>query len=196
MALSPNIWLSMPRTSQPTAIESNALESRIRVVRGLSLLLDEDLAELYGVTTSALLQAVRRNPERFPADFMIRLSNQEVSALRSQFVISKMSRGRGGRRTATYGFTEQGVAMLSSVLRSAAAVQINVEIMRAFVRLRRAGVVSRELLSMVDKLSERVDQHDAAIATLVKSLRAFVRGPAADTSRPIGFTADLTEKSE
>lgn len=196
MALSPNIWLSMPRTSQPTAIESNALESRIRVVRGLSLLLDEDLAELYGVTTGALLQAVRRNPERFPADFMIRLSNQEVSALRSQFVISKMGRGRGGRRTATYGFTEQGVAMLSSVLRSAAAVQINVEIMRAFVRLRRAGVVSRELLSMVDKLSERVDQHDAAIATLVKSLSAIVRGPAADTSRPIGFTADLTEKSE
>jgi hypothetical protein len=114
----------MPRTSQPTAIESNALESRIRVVRGLSLLLDEDLAELYGVTTGALLQAVRRNPERFPADFMIRLSNQEVSALRSQFVISKMGRGRGGRRTATYGFTEQVVAMLSSVLRSAAAVQI------------------------------------------------------------------------
>ncbi len=124
MALSPNIGLSMPRTSQPTAIESNALESRIRVVRGLSLLLDEDLAELYGVATGALLQAVRRNPERFPADFMIRLSNQEVSALRSQFVISKMGRGRGGRRTATYRFTEQGVAMLSSVLRSAAAVQI------------------------------------------------------------------------
>lgn len=196
LAPSPDVWLLMPRTAQPTAIESNALESRIRVIRGLSLLLDEDLAELYGVTTGALLQAVRRNPERFPADFMIRPSNQEVSALRSQFVISNMGRGRGGRRAATYGFTEQGVAMLSSVLRSAPAVQINVEIMRAFVRLRRAGVVSRELLSMVDKLSERVDQHDAAIATLVKSLRALVRGPATDTSRPIGFTADLSEKSE
>lgn len=86
--------------------------------------------------------------------------------------------------------------MLSSVLRSTAAVQINVEIMRAFVRLRRAGVVSRELLLMVDKLSERVDQHDASIATLVRSLRALLRGPVAGKSRPIGFTADLSETSD
>ncbi len=186
----------MPPTATDSAIDDTSLEARIRVVRGLSLLLDEDLAELYGVTTGALLQAVRRNPERFPADFMVRLSNHEVSALRSQFVISKTARGRGGRRAATYGFTEQGVAMLSSVLRSTAAVQINVEIMRAFVRLRRAGVVSRELLLMVDKLSERVDQHDASIATLVRSLRALLRGPVAGKSRPIGFTADLSETSD
>ncbi len=125
---------------------------------------------------------------------MIRLTNHDVRSLRSQIVTSNVQPRRGGRRAPTYGFAEQGVAMLSSVLRSAEAVQINVEIMRAFVRLRRAGVVSRELLLMVDKLSERVDRHDAAITTLVKSLRALVESPA--KSRPIGFTADLDENPE
>jgi hypothetical protein len=117
------------------------LEARIRVVRGVSLLLDSDLAELYGVSTKALLQAVRRNPERFPSNFIVQLTNHEVNSLRSQTVTSNAVPGRGGRRAPTFGFTEQGVAMLSSALRSAAAVQINVEIMRAFVRLRRAGDV-------------------------------------------------------
>ncbi len=111
------------------------------MVRGVSLLLDSDLAELYGVSTKALLQAVRRNPERFPSNFIVQLTNHEVNSLRSQTVTSNAVPGRGGRRAPTFGFTEQGVAMLSSALRSAAAVQINVEIMRAFVRLRRAGDV-------------------------------------------------------
>jgi hypothetical protein len=97
-------------------------------------MLDADLAELYGVTTSALVQAVKRNPSRFPADFLFQLTPDEQTGLRSQTVIAK--RERGGRRTAPYAFTEQGVAMLSSVLRSPRAVRVNVEIIRAFVRLR------------------------------------------------------------
>lgn len=131
----------MPHVPPSASPENAPLETRIRVVRGVSLLLDSDLAELYGVSTKALLQAVRRNPERFPSDFMLQLTNHEVSSLRSQIVTSNAAPGRGGRRAPTFGFTEQGVAMLSSALRSAAAVQINVEIMRAFVRLRRAGDV-------------------------------------------------------
>src|SRR6266851_8865379 len=98
-------------------------------------MLDADLAPLCGVPTRALIQAVRRNPERFPADFMFRLATVEAAALRSQTVISNV--GRGGRRYLPYAFTEQGVAMLSGVLRSQRAIRVNVEIVRAFVRLRR-----------------------------------------------------------
>ncbi len=118
------------------------LESRVHTIRGLPVLLDTDLAALYGVTVKALLQAVRRNPHRFPSDFMFQLSNQELAVLRSQIVTSSSTSGHGGRRVRPYAFTEQGVAMLSSVLRSDAAVRVKVEIIRTFVRPRRAGVIS------------------------------------------------------
>jgi hypothetical protein len=117
------------------------LETRIFTIRGLSVLLDSDLAELYGVDTKALLQAMRRNADRFPQDFVFSLTEQEVEVLRSQIVTSKPADERGGRRYTRYAFTEQGVAMLSSVLRSATAVQVNIAIMRAFVRLRRASLI-------------------------------------------------------
>jgi hypothetical protein len=110
------------------------IERSILLIRGHKVLLDADLAELYGVETRALLQAVSRNQKRFPKDFMFQMSKEEYELLRSQIVISK--KGRGGRRYLPYVFTEQGVAMLSSVLRSERAVQVNIEIMRAFVRLR------------------------------------------------------------
>jgi hypothetical protein len=111
----------------------SSIEQRILRVREHRVLLDPDLAELYGVETRALVQAVKRNATRFPPDFMFRLEAKEAARLRSQFVISKV---RGGRRHAPYVFTEQGVAMLSSVLKSPRAVQANIQIMRAFVRLR------------------------------------------------------------
>jgi hypothetical protein len=129
------------------------LESRIFTIRGLSVLLDTDLAVLYGVSTKALLQAVRRNPERFPFDFTFQLTNQELGILRSQFVTSSSASGHGGRRVLPYAFTEQGVAMLSSVLRSETAVRVNIEIMRAFVRLRRAAVISGEILKLIEDLA-------------------------------------------
>ncbi len=182
-------WSAMgtPSANPPT------IDTRIHTIRGLSVLLDSDLATLYGVTTKALLQAVRRNRGRFPGDFLFQLSNQEVGVLRSQFVTSSLSSGHGGRRVRPYAFTEQGVAMLSSVLRSATAVRVNIEIMRAFVRLRRAALVSGELMKLVEDLSTRVDTHDRAISELVKSIRHLITPPAGRKARPIGFTADLDE---
>lgn len=118
-------------------IATPAIEKRIFVVRGRRVMLDEDLADLYGVETKRLVEQVKRNLERFPADFMLQLSKEEATALRSQIATSNT--GRGGRRYAPYVFTEQGVAMLSSVLRSKRAIAVNIEIMRAFVELRRVA---------------------------------------------------------
>jgi ORF6N domain-containing protein len=169
----------------------NVIDTQIHVVRGVSVMLDFDLAILYGVPTGVLLQAVRRNRKRFPSDFMFPLSAQEVTRLRSQIVISKLTERRGGRRYQVHAFTEQGVAMLSSVLRSEIAVRVNIEIMRAFVRLRRAGLVSAQLMALVEDLSKRVDVHDAVITDIVESIRQIVAGPGSGRARPIGFTADL-----
>ena len=115
--------------------------------------------------------------------------------MRSQIVISKTGEKRGGRRYQTQAFTEQGVAMLSSVLRSETAVRVNIQIMRAFVRLRRAAVVSAQVMGLVEDLSKRVDVHDGAIADIVESIRQMVEAPAKGSSRPIGFTADLEPDS-
>lgn len=123
--------------------------SRIFVLRGQRVMLDSDLAELYGVETRVLVQAVKRNRERFPEDFMFNLENHDLTALRSQIVISNGR--RGGRRTAPYAFTEQGVAMLSSVLSSPRAIAINIEIMRTFVRI-------RELANTQGELAERLNE--------------------------------------
>jgi len=110
--------------------------------------------------------------------------------LRSQIVTSNVEQGRGGRRFMPYAFTEQGVAMLSSVLRSRTAVSVNIEIMRAFVRLRRASVVSQQLINVVNELAKRVDTHDSAIKSLIETISRLVAAPLGK-KRPIGFTADL-----
>jgi DNA-binding PadR family transcriptional regulator len=172
------------------------LELRILSIRDASVLLDSELAELYGVTPGALMQAVRRNIARFPDDFMFQLTDQEVANLKSQSVISSLHSGHGGRRVRPYAFTEQGVAMLSSVLRSNTAVQVNIEIMRAFVRLRRASLMSRELMKLIDDLSKRVDSHDQVIGDLVEAIRQLATTPPRERSRPIGFTADLEAKPD
>lgn len=119
-------------------IAAPAIERRIFVIRDRQVMLDEDLADLYGVATKRLVEQVKRNLDRFPEDFMFQLTEDEATALRSQIATSKT--GRGGRRYAPYVFTEQGVAMLSSVLRSDRAIAVNIEIMRAFVELRRAAI--------------------------------------------------------
>ena len=154
-------------------------------------MLDLDLASLYGVPVKALLQAVRRNRKRFPSDFLFPVPSQELTRLRSQIVTSKLTERRGGRRYQVHAFTEQGVAMLSSVLRSETAVRVNIEIMRAFVRLRRAAIVSGQVMALVEDLSKRVDVHDAVITDIVESIRQIVEGPGSGRSRPIGFTADV-----
>jgi len=175
------------RNVPPAAKKLATIEERIYTVRGQKVLLSQDLAGLYGVTPSALLQAVRRNRPRFPVDFMFQLSNQELSDLKSQSVISSLPRRHGGPRHRPFAFTEQGVAMLSSVLRSPTAIAVNIEIMRAFVRLRRASVVSEKLLGVVADLAQRVDAHDAAIKSLIESIRLLVEPSPPPRKRSIGF---------
>lgn len=148
------------------------------------MMLDSDLAQLYGVTTSALNQAVERNRDRFPDDFMVRLTAQEARSLKSQFVISNAGRG-GRRRSSPRAFTEQGVAMLSSVLRSDRAVKVNIEIMRAFVRLRRVYGEFRELSSRIDELELKMDQQFGVVFAAIRALME----PAGREARPIGFLA-------
>jgi len=159
------------------------VSERIRLVRGQRILLDSDLAELYGVPTKALIQAVKRNRDRFPGDFMFVLTNQEVVALRSQSVTSK---ARGGRRTAPYAFTEQGVAMLSSVLKSARAIQVNVQIMRVFVRLRGIAAQNLELGARRDELESKCDREFKVVFDAIRELMA----PPAAPKRRIGFVQD------
>jgi hypothetical protein len=147
------------------------------------VLLDSDLAELYGVETRVLNQAVARNRARFPEDFMFQLSPEEFGDLKSQFVTSSW----GGRRTAPYAFTEQGVAMLSSVLHSKRAIAVNIEIMRAFVRL-------RELLSGHAELARRLDElekkYDAQFRVVFDAIRQLMAPPATPPRRRIGFHAE------
>src|SRR6266404_7122301 len=135
-------------------------------------MLDADLAELYGVETRALLQAVSRNQKRFPEDFMFQMSKEEYELLRSQIVISK--KGRGGRRYLPYVFTEQGVAMLSSVLRSKRAIQVNIAIMRAFVRVRELLATHKDLAAKIEALERKYDEHDTTIKEVFEAIRQLM----------------------
>ena len=153
-------------------------------MRGQRVMLDSDLAALYGVETKALVQAVRRNIRRFPEDFMFRLSKEEFDYLRSQIVTSR--RDWGGRRYFPYAFTEHGVAMLSSVLRSDRAVIVNIEIMRTFVRLREMLSSNRELTRRLDELEQRYDSQFKAVFDAICQLMA----PPARPTRRLGFTTE------
>jgi len=158
------------------------IERRIIVIRGENVMLDDDLASMYGVETRVLVQAVKRNAKRFPPDFMFQLSRDEFEALRSQLGLS--SSGRGGRRYPPHAFTEQGVAMLSSVLRSSRAVHVNIEIVRAFVRLRQLAGSVTELRRKVDALEQR---YDAQFRIVFDAIRKLMAPPAPGETRRIGF---------
>ena len=157
----------------------------IRLIRGHKVLLDEDLAPLYGVATKVLVQAVKRHQERFPADFMFQLSAAEFQQLRSQTVTSK----RGGRRYPPYAFTEQGVAMLSSVLNSAQAIAVNIAIMRAFVKLRETLAAHQELAAKLKELEHKLEVHDEAISDILNAIRQLM-APPDPPKRRIGFIQD------
>jgi hypothetical protein len=169
-------------------VAASAIENRIQVVRGRQVMLDEDLAELYGVETRVLVQQVRRNEKRFPADFMFQLSTEEFSNLKSQFVIS--SGGHGGRRKRPLVFTEQGVAMLSGVLRSDRAVAVNIEIMRAFVELRRVAGSFDELQKRLEQMEldigARLSEHDEQLRQIFEALRRLI-APPEKSQRKVGF---------
>jgi ORF6N domain len=161
------------------------IEARIHVIRGERVMLDADLAALYGVSTGRLNEAVRRNHGRFPDDFMFRLSAEETADLISQIAISN-SPGRGGRRKLPFAFTEHGVAMLSSVLRSERAIAVNILVMRTFVHLRRSLNETAELGHRVDEIEHQIDSHDAILRDVLEALRALER-PAPQKRREIGF---------
>jgi hypothetical protein len=165
-------------------IVAKQIESLVHVVRGQRVMLDSDLARLYEVTTTALNQAVRRNVDRFPDDFAYQLTQQEFTALMSQIVTS--NQGRGGPRKLPRVFTEHGVAMLSSVLRSPTAVRVNIEIMRAFVRLRRLMATPGELVEQLTRLAQTVQLHDQQIQSIVQALNAILQQPEEPRGR-IGF---------
>ena len=150
-------------------------------IRGEKVMLDSDLARLYGVEARALNQAVARNRKRFPVDFMFQLTPGEYESLRSQIVTSK--KGRGGRRFRPYAFTEQGVAMLSSVLRSSRAVEVNIAIMRTFVQLRRLMDTNRDLARKIEALEKKYDEQFAVVFDAIKQLIA----PPEPPKEQIGF---------
>ena len=156
------------------------IERHIMLVRGEKVMLDADLATLYEVETKALIQAVKRNIGRFPEDFMFQLTKEEFEHLRSQTVTSNW----GGRRYPPYAFTEQGVAMLSSVLRSKRAVQVNVEIMRAFVRLRQILAGNKEMEQKLNKLEQKYDEQ---FKIVFDAIRQLMVPPDQKQKRPIGF---------
>jgi len=170
-----------------SVISVEKIENRIFAVRGHRVMLDFDLAELYGVQTKSLKQTVRRNIDRFPSDFMFVLTYQELANLRSQIVTSS-SRQWGGTRYRPMAFTEQGVAMLSSVLRSKRAVQVNIEIMRAFVRLREMLSTHKELALKLAELEDRLGEHDEQIQLIFEAIHQLM-SPPDKPSKKIGFEA-------
>jgi hypothetical protein len=180
----------MDKRTEMRATPIERIARSILTVRGHRVMLDADLAKLYGVENRALLQAVKRNEERFPDDFMLQLTPEEWANLRSQIVIS--SSEHGGRRYAPYAFTEQGVSMLSSVLKSRRAIAVNIEIMRAFSRMRELLVSNTQLAQKLSELERKVDTHDQAIAGILKAIRELLN-PSPPKRRGIGFTADFDE---
>jgi hypothetical protein len=196
--------MATPGTTRTTAekhgtvVPAGTIERRIVVVRGEKVLLDADLAALYGVTTKRLNEQVRRNLGRFPADFMFQLTDQELGALRSQIATSNaQSPGRGGRRYAPYAFTEHGALMAATILNTLRAVEVSVYVVRAFVRLREALGMHKELAKKLEELERKTEalalSHDQLAAStraqfreVIQALRALTSSPE-PRRRPIGF---------
>jgi len=172
----------MSKKNTEVAIPDEIVIRKIFIVKGKKVMLDKDLAELYDVETKALNQAVKRNLLRFPEDFMFQLSEQEFKNLRSQIVTSSW----GGRRTPPYAFTEQGVAMLSSILKSERAILVNIHIIRIFTKLREMLLTHKDILLKLEKLEREAVQHDGDIKLIFKYLKELLN-PKTEPLRKIGF---------
>jgi hypothetical protein len=166
----------------------------IVLLRGQRVIVDKELAALYGVTTKRLNEQVKRNPGRFPGDFMFQLGPEDASALRSQIATSKIPSGRGGRRNLPYVFTEHGAIQAANVLNSGRAAEMSVYVVRAFVQLRQVLASSEELARRLVELEAKIEKklvtHDQAIAAMLTAIRELMR-PAPPARRSIGFTADM-----
>jgi len=173
--------ISMTMSKKGTSLlPVSRIENAIFLIRDNKVMLDQDLAAMYGVETRALVQAVKRNRDRFPDDFMFQLSKEEFADLKSQIVTSSW----GGRRTRPYAFTEQGVAMLSSVLRSKRAILVNIEVMRTFVRLRRILATHEELARKLASLERKYDKQFKVIFDAIREIMTPKEPP---KRRQIGF---------
>jgi hypothetical protein len=183
----------MPRsknlTTRNLALSIQFVERRIYLIRGYKVLLDEDLAELYDVPTKHLNQQVRRNRKRFPNDFMFQLTKEETEILRSQIAISRST--HGGRRSLPYVFTEHGVAMLSSVLNSDRAIEVNITIMRAFIRLRQLLESNQELNRKFAAVIRKLSTHDKYFQLVFNELKRLTEQPT-PSRKQIGFKAGKT----
>jgi len=164
-------------------IPEKVIEHKIFMIRGHKVMLDKDLAMLYGVSVKRLNEQVRRNLKRFPDDFMFLLTRQEVINLRSQIATSSW----GGRRYVPYAFTEQGVAMLSGILNSNRAIQVNIAIMRAFVKLRQILSMNKELAYKLAELERKVEKHDENIQAIFEAIRKLMAPPPIKPKPQIGF---------
>ena len=185
MNIMPGVIRPMKRKSSRHVVPTETIEHSILLIRGQKVMLDRYLATLYGVETRVLNQAVRRNRVRFPEDFMFSLTRQEILNL-SQFVISPEIKHAPN----VFAFTEQGVAMLSGVLRSKRAIQANIAIMRAFVRLKRAISLHRELARKLELLETKVNSHDGEIQVIFEAIRKLMIPPPREPAKPkrkIGF---------
>ena len=190
-------------------LDENLLVEKIHKVRGLKVMLDEDLAELYEIPTKRLNEQVKRNLDRFPSDFMFQLTEQELLNLRSQIATSSLeslknevegdfstdlySKMRGGRRYLPFAFTEHGVLMLSSVLSSNVAIQMNIRIMRVYVRLREVLSIHQELSAKIDALESKVEKNNADVTLIFQALRQLMESPEVKERKRIGYKQDLKE---
>ena len=181
----------MPRSKNLTtsnlAVSIQFVERRIYLIRGHKVMIDEDLAELYGVSTSRLNEQVRRNRKRFPEDFMFQLTKEEAENLRSQFAISRST--HGGRRSLPCAFTEHGVAMLSSVLNTDRAIEVNITIMRAFIRLRQLLESNEELNRKFAAVIRKLSTHDKYFQVVFNELKRLTEQPA-PSRKQIGFKSN------
>lgn len=184
--------MSMTSNDQNALVPVESIAQSILVLRGQKIIIDTDLAALYGVTTKRFNEQVRRNLERFPADFMFQLNEDEWESLRSQFATLKAGRGQH-RKYLPYAFTEHGAIMAATILNSPRATEVSVYVVRAFVALREMLAGNKELAAKLGELAHKVDSHDQAIAGLINAMRELMRPPEPAKKQPIGF---VTEKQK
>ncbi|HYA37247.1 MAG TPA: ORF6N domain-containing protein [Candidatus Methylomirabilis sp.] len=177
----------MPKVRKASIIPLEHVASRIFLVRGHKVMLDTDVAELYGVTTKRLNEQARRNVERFPPDFMFQMNTREYDSLRSQIATSKAQSGRGGRRYLPYVFTEHGALMAAAVLDSERAVRASIYVVRAFVQLREMLSSNKRLAHKLNELERKLTTHDHAITELIEAIRQLMAPPEPKKKHPIGF---------
>lgn len=176
----------MAKTTKALMIPDELVINKIYFIRGQKVMLDSDLAALYGVETKVLNQAVRRNADRFPKDFMFRTTKKEWEFLRSQFVTLEAGRGKYSKYL-PYVFTEQGVAMLSSVLNSETAIRVNIQIIRVFTRMREMIMTHKDILMQLEKIEKKLTGHDEDIQLIFKYLKQLLTPPAGPPRQKIGF---------